>query len=100
MSQKTEMVGSRIKYIRIGKRLSQTEVAHKVGISQAYLSNIESGRSHCTLENLIKIGELFRCPIRDFFVDVDKEYEKKDEDKELFSLLELATALLELKKKR
>ena len=98
MSAKTELVGSRIKYIRIGKRMSQRDVAAKVGISQAHMSNIERGRSHCTLENLIKLGEVFECPLREFFVDIDKEMDKAQEDKNLFSIMDLANALLQLKK--
>lgn len=98
MSVKSELVGSRIKFIRIGKRVSQRDVAAKVGISQAHMSNIECGRSHCTLENLIKLGEVFECPLRDFFVDIDKEIDQPKEEKGLFSILDLAIALLQLKK--
>lgn len=98
LSAKTELVGSRIKYIRIGKRMSQRTTAAKVGISQAHMSNIECGRSHCTLENLIKLGEVFECPLRDFFVDIDKEMDEAKEEKGLFSIVDLANALIQLKK--
>ena len=96
MSAKTELVGSRIKFIRISKNMSQRNLAAKVGISQAHLSNIECGRSHCTLENLIKLGEILECPLRDFFVDVDKGTYQKKEDKGLFSINDLVLALLQL----
>lgn len=62
------------------------------------MGNIERGRSHCTLENLIKLGEVFECPLREFFVDIDKEMDKAQEDKNLFSIMDLANALLQLKK--
>ena len=98
MSAKTELVGSRIKFIRISKNISQRNLAAKAGISQAHLSNIECGRSHCTLENLIKLGEILECPLRDFFVDIDKDTYQKKEDKGLFSINDLVLALLLLKK--
>ena len=98
MSAKSELVGSRIKFIRIDKHMSQRETAVKVGISQAHMSNIECGRSHCTLENLIKLGEVFEYPLRDFFVDIDKEMDEAKEEKSLFSIVDLANALIQLKK--
>ncbi len=76
ISEKTAKVGFRIKDIRITKHLSQVELAKKIGISQAHMSNIECGRSHCTLENLIKLSENLECPVRDFFVDIDGPIEK------------------------
>ena len=39
----------------------------KLGISQTHLSNIENGRVGVTLLHLIKIKELFECPIEYFF---------------------------------
>lgn len=98
MSAKTELVGSKIKFIRISKNMSQRNLAAKVGISQAHLSNIECGRSHCTLENLIKLGEILECPLRDFFVDIDNETNQGKEDPGLFSINDLVLALLQLKK--
>lgn len=56
VSEKTVKVGSKIKYIRLVNQMSQKAVAEKVGISQASLSNIECGRSNCTLENLISLS--------------------------------------------
>ena len=98
MSAKTELVGSRIKFIRISKHMSQRDLASKVGISQAHLSNIECGRSHCTLENLIKLGEILECPLRDFFVDIYRDSYQGREDKGMFSINDLVVALLQLKK--
>ena len=98
MSAKTESVGSKIKFIRISKNMSQRNLAAKVGISQAHLSNIECVRSHCTLENLIKLGEILECPLRDFFADIDNETNQGKEDQGLFSINDLVLALLQLKK--
>ncbi len=97
MSEKTKLIGKRIKMIRIGKGLQQSVVAKALNISQAYLSNIENGRFNITVENLIKLQEILDCPVRDFFVDIDADYDKSVSGK-YFSLEDLAVALSSLKK--
>lgn len=97
MSEKSKSVGRRIKMMRMNKNLQQIAVANKIGISQAHLSNIESGRCNVTLENLIKLHETLECPMREFFTDIDAEYDKPSTDN-YFSLGDLAMALANLKK--
>ena len=48
-------------------KISQKVLAKKLCISQTHLSNIENGRVGVTLLHLIKIKELFECPIEYFF---------------------------------
>ena len=98
VSEKTVKVGSKIKYIRLVNQMSQKAVAEKVGISQASLSNIECGRSNCTLENLISLSEVLGCPVRDCFAEIDGEPEKPQQEQGLFSLTDFANALLSMKK--
>ena len=98
MSEKTRLVGSRIRLIRVSRRLPQKDVAEQVGISQAHMSNIECDRSHCTLDNLIRLSEVLGCPLRDFFVDIDGRVDMPKPEKGLFSLADLAEALLQLKR--
>lgn len=97
MKEKIAKVGAQIKQIRLMHRLSQKELADKIGIAQASLSNIECGRSNCTLENLIKLSEVLECPIRDFFVDLDEKF-TKEKHEGIFTLDDLVNALLYLKK--
>lgn len=98
VNEKITKVGARIKYLRLVKQLSQKTAAEKIGISQASLSNIECGRSHCTLENIIKLSEVLQCPVSDFFVDIDGEQQKPRQEQGLFSLNDFANALLSMKK--
>lgn len=81
--------------------MNQKEIAQKIGISQAHLSNIESGRSNLTMENLFKLQELFSVPFSEFFVEVDKllQMPKESPKQSSFTLEELATALLALRHK-
>ena len=71
MSERTAIVGNRIKTRRMKKGLSQRALAESVGISQAHMSNIEYGRSHVTLENLFALHDILDVSMASFFVDID-----------------------------
>ena len=47
----------KIKEIRLGKRLTQTQLAKKSKISQSYLSELESNKKSPTLRQLCKIAD-------------------------------------------
>lgn len=82
--------------MRISKELPQNEVARSIGISQAHLSNIESGHSAVTLDKLLRLHDVLECKLKDFFVDIDGEDDVKDDNK--FSLQDLTAALMLMKK--
>ena len=67
MEKELQKIGHRIKLLRIENKISQKGLAKKLCISQTHLSNIENGRVGVTLLHLIKIKELFECPIEYFF---------------------------------
>ena len=56
-------IGRRIKALRLSKNILQTELAGILCISQTHMSNIECGRTGLTLENLVKMAEVFQCSI-------------------------------------
>ncbi len=90
IEEKTKYLGKQIKSLRIAKGLLQGEAAKRIGVSQAYLSNIESGRNHITLRNLFKLQEVLGCSMCDFFKDMDRAEAKHDFNlRELKELLEL-----------
>ena len=105
MSEKSRLVGARIRLLRLEKSLAQNEVAAQVGISQAHLSNIEKGRNNITLENLLKLHEVLQCPMSSFFVDIDgakagvqEQGSQANPLQEQFTVAELLQALLAIKK--
>ena len=115
MSEKTKLVGARIRLLRLERNMAQNEVAEKIGISQAHLSNIEKGRNNITLENLLHLHEVLGCSVASFFVDIDGDSTKlngvqvkrsaqvngeavPNPLEQQFSLAELMQALLLLKK--
>jgi len=68
-----KIIGRRIKILRIEKGITQTALAKELDISQTNMSNIECGRVSITIQNLLKIKDIFGCKMADFFVDIDKK---------------------------
>lgn len=65
------LIGTRVKMVRITKRMNQTDLAKAIGVTQTHLSNIENGRAGLTVANLIKLHKALNCPISTFFEDVE-----------------------------
>ncbi|WP_304229968.1 helix-turn-helix domain-containing protein [Phascolarctobacterium succinatutens] len=49
------LIGKRVKMQRISAKVSQTDLAKELGVTQTHLSNIENGRAGLTIPNLINI---------------------------------------------
>lgn len=59
MTQKKQFhcqVGERISRLRVEKRQTREKLSEKVGISDRFLYDIESGRKGCSAENLLGIA--------------------------------------------
>lgn len=55
------LIGKRVKMQRISAKVSQTELAKELGVTQTHLSNIENGRAGLTIPNLIKLHQILEC---------------------------------------
>ena len=101
MSERAVIVGKRVKAMRTQKGISQSELAHRVGISQAHMSNIENGHSHITLENLFALHDILGVSMASFFVDIDND-EKQDfrEEKDYIGLSDMIDALILIKDRK
>ena len=99
MSERTSMVGKRVRVLRMQKGISQNKLARSVGISQAHMSNIETGHSHITLENLFALHDILGVTMASFFVDIDGKQET-DEAKAFIGLSDMIDALLLIKNKK
>lgn len=58
-----KQIGKRIKALRLQYNVYQTNLAKDIGVSQTHMSNIESGRAGLTIENLVKLAEIFNCSL-------------------------------------
>ena len=79
------------------KGISQTHMAEMIGLSQTNLSNMESGRTAITIQNIFKMRKVLGCKMSDFFVDFDVEAVEKEEAKKAIEL-EDALQILKLLK--
>ena len=62
-------LGQKIKMIRIGKNMTQNELAMECDFEKASLSRIESGKSNPTIRTLFRISMALEISISDFFKD-------------------------------
>ena len=59
------IIGKRIRYYRLSKRITQEELAFRIGTSAAYISNIESGKKKPSLQKLAQISEVLKITVND-----------------------------------
>ena len=76
MENEFKVLGRRVKTLRINKGITQTKMAELLGLSQTNLSNMESGRTAITTQNLFKMQGILNCKMADFFVDFDVDAEE------------------------
>lgn len=62
-----QRLGQKIKRIRQQKRLTQDNLAEKVGISTKYIQFIESGERQPSLKTLYKIAKNLSVKVKDLF---------------------------------
>jgi transcriptional regulator with XRE-family HTH domain len=68
-----ELVGRKIRQLRRQRKLTQVELADKIGIHQSDLSRMEQGEYKVGLDTLLKILQTFDLSIGDFFDENERE---------------------------
>lgn len=66
-------IGIRIKFLRIGKKMTQTELAEKLNISKSIISAYEKGSRIPSVDTLIHIAHIFDVPTGIFFTHPTEE---------------------------
>jgi transcriptional regulator with XRE-family HTH domain len=66
-TRKIHLVGSRIRELRKGRRLTQVELSEKIGVAQSDLSRMEQGEYKVGLDTLFKILQVFDLKMSEFF---------------------------------
>ena len=67
-----ELVGRKIRQLRRQRKLTQVELADRIGIHQSDLSRMEQGEYKVGLDTLLKILGTFDLSIGDFFEENDR----------------------------
>jgi transcriptional regulator with XRE-family HTH domain len=65
------MIGERIRYIRIQKNLSQTDIERKTGLLRCYVSRVENGHTVPSVETLEKFARALDVPMYQLFYESD-----------------------------
>ena len=68
--RQVQLVGRKIRDLRKRHKLTQTELAARIGIQQSDLSRMEQGQYRVSLDTLFKILAEFEMSISDFFGEV------------------------------
>ncbi len=68
-----QLIGPKIRKMRKERRLTQTELAARIGIQQSDLSRMEKGEYRVSLDTLFKILAEFNIGVSEFFEDANKE---------------------------
>lgn len=91
-----EILGSRIKALRMAKNFTQEQVADQIGISRQKYSRIESGVNSITLDILSKVAGVLEVTVGDITRVLDKTpivaYRAGEEDgssKKIFDMLDV-----------
>jgi transcriptional regulator with XRE-family HTH domain len=95
-------IGQTIRIIRQSRGLSQKEVAHKLELSVAAFSKIETGFSKLSLDRLNQVSALFNIPVPDLLAGKTTESIEIVEDEVDFLKKKLAAReeeIMELQKK-
>ncbi len=61
------MVGDNVKRQRIAAKITQAELANRVGVDRAYISGLEQGQRNITVISLWRVAEALDVPIKLFF---------------------------------
>jgi DNA-binding XRE family transcriptional regulator len=60
-------VCTKIKLIRVKKKMTQLELASKIGIEDSSLRRIESGKTNPTLKTIYRIASAFEIEVEEIF---------------------------------
>jgi transcriptional regulator with XRE-family HTH domain len=78
--RKVALVGSRIRELRKGRHLTQTELSEKIGVAQSDLSRMEQGEYKVGLDTLFKILQVFDLKMGEFFGETETPAEQDARD--------------------
>lgn len=83
--------GARIKQLRIGKDLTQEQLAERVRVTRTYIAKIENGSQVGPLELAIELADLFEVSLNYLLLGV--EWEARDRKQHLQSVIAFLSEL-------
>lgn len=61
------MVGANVRRLRTAAKITQAELANRIGVDRAYVSGLELGQRNLTIISLWRVAEALDVPIKSFF---------------------------------
>ena len=71
MENEEKLMGSKIKKLRKDAKMSQEELASKLGISRSYFSKIENNQRGLSIDIMQKVCRIFNISMDDFFGTIE-----------------------------
>ena len=72
-----KIFGARLREVRKSKKLTQKELAEQIGIKQNSYSDWETGKNEPSLENLVKLADLFEVSLDWLFGREQMKFKKR-----------------------
>jgi transcriptional regulator with XRE-family HTH domain len=91
-ARQVELVGRKIRQLRKQHRLTQTELAQRIGMHQSDLSRMEQGEYRVSLDALFRILAEFEMSMGEFFGEVKRETATREDARILRQLQTLDDA--------
>ena len=91
MNLDKEIIGQKIRQIRIERGFSQEKLSEKIDISPRHMCTIENGNSIPSLETFVKISKILDIDINDFFNLTPQNTDKLRT--EIYELIQTSTVL-------
>ena len=89
MKSDKEIIGKKIRQIRLEKGFSQEELSEKIDISPRHMCTIENGNSFPSLETFVKISKILDIDINSFFnLCPDNDNKLRNE---IYDLIQIST---------
>ncbi len=63
-----QQLGDKIARVRKDRRLTQDQLAEKIGVQTATISNIERGETDTSVYTVFKIAQVLRVHIKELFI--------------------------------
>lgn len=67
------MIGCNIQTIRLKKKLSRNELAKKIGVSQQFIQQMETGQKRPSLDTALRLAAALGCKLDDLVEDNERK---------------------------
>jgi transcriptional regulator with XRE-family HTH domain len=67
-----KLVGHNVRRLRLASKLTQAELAVRVGVDRAYISGLEQGQRNPTVVSLWHVAKALSAPLRQLFDEPKK----------------------------